>query len=117
MRARENRQAIVDLYLGKPELGTYEPYATTGRGSKEIALRVSGGKVQIENSALLKKLVENPKSKLARIEKEVVTESVIRRVAGGIEDESFRKKVVAVLEKHRGRTWEEAVEAHAGGSE
>jgi hypothetical protein len=109
---RSNRQAVIDQFVADPTLGDYELFGTLADGSKVKVATVTNGVLEVFDEAMFAEVLMDPRSAAEQIGNTEITQDAIERMVAALAPDRAAA-VRAVLLPYMGRTWKEALDAHA----
>ncbi len=110
---RRDRKAVIDYFQSNPDLGTYQLFATRPDGSRVKAAEVRGGVITVFDAGLFETAMDRQVNRLPEVTAgTMISTDLIRELTGALPPDRARA-VKAVLGRHIGQTWQEAVDAQS----
>jgi hypothetical protein len=109
---RGNRQAVIDMFVNNPDIGSYELYGTRADGQKVKVAQVVAGELTIFEPAMYMEVTAKPGAAEASTASKRITEKVIQEQTAGL-DPARALTVRRILRRYLGMTWKEALDAHS----
>lgn len=113
--ARDERSAVMAVFMADGSLGTYKVFGTDSKGSKKLVAEVVGGNPRVVDQAQFDSWkTHNADEHASTVAAQLLTPQLVEALTKDLPTQ-FRDEVRAALEPHvkAGRTWKEAVDLHS----
>jgi hypothetical protein len=109
---RGNREAVIEMFLSEPSLGTYEVFGTRASGERALAATIRNGTLEIKDTDLFAEAIAKPGNAGKLLAGRRISEHSIQAVIDGL-DGDRGIMVGSLLRKYLGWTWKAALDAHS----
>ena len=112
--SRGNRAAVVKHFQDHPELAKYELFGTTPQGTQVKVAEVVSGRLVVHDQAQFDSITLDPADdpSFSAKRNELITHERIERAVANLPNDRAQK-VRGVLQKHMGKTWDQALKQHS----